>query len=169
MTLNDTGFDSAQRDAVDVTLAGGASNESVTLEWATVDGDTGTGNVTVASENDTDTEPVTVQEPASFAVNVTDTTSPVAEGETLTVTANVTNVGDVQATQTVTLEDTGFDSLERDAVDVTLAAGASNESVELEWATADGDAGTGDVTVASENDTATESSRTQVTCRRPRR
>jgi len=153
ITLTDTGFADSQQDTVDVTLAAGASNESVVLEWTTSDGDAGSGDVTVASEDDTDTEPVTVQEPASFAVTITDTTSPVTEGDVLTVTANVTNTGDAQATRTITLNDTGFDGVERDAVDVTLAGGESNGSVALEWATSPGDAGSGDLTVASENDT----------------
>ncbi|PSQ49529.1 hypothetical protein BRD19_03625 [Halobacteriales archaeon SW_7_65_23] len=157
ITLEDTGFSGTEQDAVDVTLAGGASNASVTLEWATSSGDAGSGDVTAASENDTDSTLVTVQDPASFAVEIVDTTSPVVEGETLSVTANVTNTGDVQETQTVTLNDTGFGGAEQDAVDVTLAGGASNASVVLEWTTADGDAGTGDVTVASDNDTESRS------------
>ena len=136
--------------------SGGASNESVTLKWATTSGGAGTGDVTVTSANDTASSTVTVQEPAAFALEIVDTTSPVVEGETLEVTANVTNTGDVQETQTVTLNDTGFNGTGQDAVDVTLAGGASNESVVLEWTTTSGDAGTGDVTIATQNESTTE-------------
>ena len=151
LNLTDTGFTSAEQDTVDVSLAPGASNNSITLEWSTSDGDAGTGNVTVFSENTSDAAAVTVQEPPFFDVEITGTNSPVTETDTLTVDVNVTNTGGVQDTQTLNLTDTEFNNAEQDTVDVTLAAGAYNNSITLEWPTSDGDTGTGNVTVFSEN------------------
>jgi len=151
VTLSDTGFDNTQRDTADVTLAGGASNESVVLNWTTSPGDAGTGDVTVAGNDDTDSREVTVQEPAAFAVEIIGTTSPVVAGDTLSVTATVTNTGDAETTQTITLIDTGFTDTEQDAAEVTLAGGAS-ESVSLSWVP--DDTGAGSVTVASDDDSA---------------
>ncbi|PSP59743.1 hypothetical protein BRC73_05890, partial [Halobacteriales archaeon QH_7_66_37] len=249
LNLTDTGFTSAEQDTVDVSLAPGAYNNSITLEWSTSDGDAGTGNVTVFSENTSDAAAVTVQEPPFFdvtidsvedsvtagdtvtveytventgdlqdtqdivfevngsqetvesdvtldggntfsdqftyttdssdtpaieaaissdndtasavvsveeapffAVAITGTNSPVTEGETLTVDVNVTNTGTQTDTQTLNLTDTGFTNAEQDNVTVTLAGGESDDSITLEWPTSDGDTGTGDVTIFSEND-----------------
>jgi len=152
LNLTDTGFTSAEQDTVDVSLAPGAYNNSITLEWPTSDGDAGTGNVTVFSENTSDAAAVTVQEPPFFDVEITGTNSPVTETDTLTMDVNVTNTGGVQDTQTLNLTDTGFNNAEQDTVDVTLAPRASNNSITLEWPTSDSDTGTGNVTVFSEND-----------------
>jgi hypothetical protein len=156
ITLTDTDFENQQRDSLQLTLASGASDESVELEWTTSDGDADAGDVTVESENDTATRTVTVQEAPSFAVEITGTTSPVVPGETMTVTANVTNTGDVEGTQSVTLTDTGFDSAQRDAVDVTLAGGESTNSVMLEWQTTESDIGSGAITVESKDQSSTD-------------
>jgi uncharacterized cupredoxin-like copper-binding protein len=163
LNLTDTGFTSAEQDTVDVSLAPGAYNNSITLEWPTSDGDAGSGNVTVFSENTSDAAAVTVQEPPFFDVEITGTNSPVTETDTLTVDVNVTNTGGVQDTQTLNLTDTGFNNAEQDTVDVTLAAGVYNNSITLEWPTSDGDTGTGNVTVFSEND----SDLTEVTVESP--
>ena len=96
-------------------------------------------------------------DPAFFDVTVTDTNTPVTEGELLTVTVAVENTGELDGTQTLTLTDTDFANAEQDAVEVTLAAGESNGSIVLEWPTQYGDTGVGDVTVASVNDTDTVS------------
>ncbi|WP_162991657.1 PKD domain-containing protein [Halostella salina] len=156
ITLTDTGFSTEQQDSESVSLTSG-ENTTVQLDWDTSADDTGSGDLTVASENDTDTESVTFEESAFFEVNITDTNDPVIEDETLAVTANVTNTGDAEATQTINLTDTGFTNSEQDSVDVTLDGGESNDSVALTWETTTGDADTGDITVASENNTDTES------------
>jgi len=126
------------------------------FEWQTADGDAGDHTATVASEDDSATQTVTVEptgtEPSSFDVDVVDTNSPVVEGEDLTVTANVTNSGG-QDTQGITLTD--FNGLERDATSVALGQGESRE-VPLTWSTEVGDNGTGDVSVSSDNKTVTE-------------
>ncbi len=82
---------------------------------------------------------------AFFSVSITETNSPVGEGEILEVTATVTNWG-ADAEQSVTL--TGTD-LDPDAVQ--LDSGGTEE-VTLEWTTEVGDADTGDVTVTTENE-----------------
>lgn len=96
-----------------------------------------------------------IVEPAFFDVNITDTNSPVDEGETLTVDVNVTNTGDETATQTLNLTDRGFNNAEQDTVDVTLDGGEWNNSITLEWDTNNGDGGSGNVTVLSENSSGT--------------
>lgn len=84
-----------------------------------------------------------------FDVVVTGTNSPVTEGENLTVTATVSNVGDASETQTITLQD--FQGATVDSSrNVSLSPGEST-TVELTWATGDGDAGSHEVTVASED------------------
>ena len=83
--------------------------------------------------------------PAQFEVTITDTTSPVEEGETLDVTADVTNTGSETETQSISLEVAGEVV---DTIDVTLVPD-QNQSVQLSWTTAAGDAGQYSVTVSS--------------------
>jgi hypothetical protein len=90
-------------------------------------------------------------EPANFEVSIDGTNSPVTEGDTLTVTATVTNTGGQQGTQDITASASGLGSIMRP---VTLNGGESTtETVSIP--TGPGDAGTYTVTVSSENDTAT--------------
>ncbi|PHQ47719.1 hypothetical protein DJ68_00315 [Halorubrum sp. C3] len=83
--------------------------------------------------------------PAQFEVTITDMTSPVEEGETLDVTADVTNTGFEEETQSISLEVAGEVV---DTIDVTLDPG-QEQSVQLSWMTAAGDAGQYSVTVSS--------------------
>jgi PGF-CTERM protein len=138
------------RDSTSVTLAGGASQQ-VTLAWTTSAGDAGDYTATVTAGAGTDSAAVTVTTPGSFAVGIDGTSSPVTEGDTLTVTATVTNVGGTVATRTVTLDVAGAT---RDSTSVTIAAGAS-QTVSLSWTTASGDAGDYTASVASPDDDAT--------------
>ncbi|MDZ7730549.1 MAG: hypothetical protein U5K37_06030 [Natrialbaceae archaeon] len=136
-------------DSQSVNLAGGAST-SVTLEWDTANGDAGNYTATVSSDNDSDSTAVSVEEPpepAFFDVAITGTNSPVEEGDTLTVDADVSNTGDLSDTQDVTLAVNG----DVDSQSVSLAGGDST-SVTLEFATSSGDAGNYTATVSSEND-----------------
>ena len=82
---------------------------------------------------------------AEFTVTIQDTNEPV-EGDTIDVTAEIENVGDAEATQTVEL-DAG--DLGTDSTAVTLGAGETSE-VTLTVGTAAGDAGDHTVTVASD-------------------
>ena len=89
-----------------------------------------------------------------YEVNITATNSPIEEGETLAVTTNVTNWA-ADGEQTVTLTDTDFSDEEQDSQTIELDSGEDAE-LTLDWETNVGEAATGDVTVASENDTDTQ-------------
>ena len=91
---------------------------------------------------------------AFFGVNITETNSPINEGDTLEVTAGITNWA-ADGEQTVTLNDTGFSDSQQDLETIQIDSGGTEE-VNLEWTTEVGNAGTGDVTVASENETESE-------------
>jgi outer membrane protein assembly factor BamB/tRNA A-37 threonylcarbamoyl transferase component Bud32 len=89
---------------------------------------------------------------AEFSVSITDTTKPVAGGD-LTVTAEVTNQGDVQAEQSVEL-DAG--SLGTDSATVSLDGGATATET-LSVSTSEGDAGEYTLTVTTQDSEATAS------------
>jgi hypothetical protein len=91
-----------------------------------------------------------------FAVDITSTNEPVDAGDTLDVTANVTNWG-VDGSQTVRLTDTDFTNSQQDALAVDLDSGESDDSVDLQWDTGSDDDGTGDITVSTPNESDTES------------
>ncbi|MFB6166367.1 MAG: beta strand repeat-containing protein [Haloarculaceae archaeon] len=141
----------SQRDSTQLSLTGGGS-QSVTLSWSTSAGDAGDYTATVATENDSASTSVSVDTPATFAVSIAGTSSPVTEGDALSVDATVTNTGGSQGTQTVTLSAGGA---QRDSQSVTLAGGAS-QSVTLSWQTSTGDAGdyTATVSAGGASDTA---------------
>jgi hypothetical protein len=84
-----------------------------------------------------------------YKVDIESTNSPVAEGETLEVTATVENTRSVSETQTVNLTIEGVGVV--DSESVTLDGGTS-ESVTFTWQTASGDAGDYTATVSSEDD-----------------
>jgi hypothetical protein len=91
-------------------------------------------------------------EPANFEVTIDSTNSPVTEGDTLTVTATVTNTGGQQGTQDVTASASGLGPITRT---VTLESGQSKtETVSIP--TTAGDSGTFTITVETDDDTATE-------------
>lgn len=148
LTVTDFGGETV--DSESFTLGEG-EQESFSLDWDTEVGDEGTGDVTVASENDTDSATVEVQEAdeAFFGVEVTDTNSPVTEGDELEVTVVVENTGGVTDTQEVNLTD--FNGVEQDAEEMTVEGGETDQTV-LTWATTDGDAGTDEVEVSTEDD-----------------
>jgi hypothetical protein len=131
-----------------VTLGAGAST-TTTLSLATGDGDGGEYTATVSTLDASDSANVTVLAPAAFDVEVTDAASVVA-GANLSVTAEVTNTGDFEDTQTVTLAVPGLGNSSRT---VTLAAGAATTET-VSFATTAGDIGSYTATVTSANDTA---------------
>jgi hypothetical protein len=135
-------------NATTVTLAGGDSTSAL-LSVDTEPGDAGTYTATVTSETDSDSTNVTVLARPEFLVDIVGTTDPVA-GEDLAVTAGVENVGDVEGTETVTLDVAGLGT---NATNVTLGGGEATE-VTLAVGTAAGDAGAYTATLASANDTA---------------
>ncbi|PSP23384.1 hypothetical protein BRC61_03550 [Halobacteriales archaeon QH_10_65_19] len=89
----------------------------------------------------------TSSDPASFAVTIQGTNSPVSEGESLQVDAEIENTGDESGSQTV---DLSVDGLGSDQASVSLDGGASTvETFSVD--TAEGDAGTYTATVSSED------------------
>ena len=89
---------------------------------------------------------------AAFGVSITGTNDPVEQGNPVEVTVTVENTGDVEATETVTLDG---GSLGDDAAEVTLEGGESTEET-LTVGTGPGDAGEHPVTVEVDDDAATE-------------
>jgi hypothetical protein len=114
-------------------------------------GDAGAYTVTVASEDDTASANVTVNEPSSFDVMITSVESAVTEGETITVAYEVSNVGDVQDAQNVTFAVNG--SVEDTESGVTLN-GSETFSRQFSYITSDADTPVVSVTVSSEDTTA---------------
>jgi len=149
-------IDGANEGSTAVELAGGEST-SVTLSWGTGTGDAGSYTAEISTDDDADTADVTVDEPTEagppggapvFNVSVESTNTPVAEGETLEVTALVTNTGEETATEQITLNTGGTD---RESREVTLS-GDESRSVTVTWETEAGDAGDYTATVAGEAD-----------------
>jgi hypothetical protein len=85
---------------------------------------------------------------STFAVGVDSTNLPVAEGDTLVVTAEVENTGNEVDAQEITLEVGGE---VRDSTEVRIGAGES-ETVELTWGTGSSDGGSYTAVVASGDD-----------------
>ena len=84
-----------------------------------------------------------------FDVVIVDTNEPVAEGETLEVTVEVTNTGNASDSQQIHLKNADSEILDSAASPpVTLEPGAS-ERVTLTWDLEKGDAGTHDLRVSS--------------------
>jgi PKD repeat protein len=145
-----------------VSLDAGAST-TVALDWATDLGDNATDSVSVATRNVSDTANVTVRPTSrtvpslgNLSVEVLATTAPTTEGDSLTVVVNVTNTDTEPGRQSVSLADFDGDVVDRQSV--MLDAGASTR-LTLAWPTESVDAGTGTITVASLNDTATRDAR----------
>jgi CARDB. len=133
-----------------VTLGGGAST-NVTLSVGTGPDDAGEYTATVSSADDSASASVTVLAPADFAVSIAETTTPV-EGEQLNITAEITNTGDVETTQTIELS---AGALGTDSTNVTLGGGTAT-NVTLGVVTGSGDAGEYTATVSSADDADTE-------------
>jgi len=148
--------DGATVDTTQLSLDGGES-ESVTLTWENDDAPLGSYTAVVASEDDSDAVDTSVNEPRPgelaggkqvFEVEITSTNAPVAEGESLEVTAEVTNIGPESGTQTITLSS---DGVERDSREITLDSQESR-TLTFAWETGPGDAGEQTASAASETD-----------------
>lgn len=126
---------------------GFTGEDSFTYEAS--DGAGGIDQATVALTVTEATTPTT-----NYTVSITDTNSPVTEGETLSVTVLVENVGEAGSTQPVILE--AFDGSEADSQSISLNADETS-NITLDWSTGIGDAGNGEISVTSENDTVTRS------------
>ncbi|MFP3871806.1 MAG: CARDB domain-containing protein [Candidatus Natronoplasma sp.] len=134
----------------DVELGPGESTE-ITLTWQIEEGDEGTDEITVASEDETVSQQVTIETRSPhFEVEVTDHDEEAVEGEELLVNYTVTNTGNVEDTQTI---EVSLDGALEDSEEVTLGPGEDHDG-EFSWQTEEGDAGEYDIVVASEDEEA---------------
>ena len=146
--LNVDGLDS---DSTSVSLDGGESSTE-TLSVATDQGDVGDYTAEVTTDDDRATTPVTIQadEAGPFlAVESMNTNSPIEEGETLEVTAEIENVGDKTAAQEISLE-INESTVDTEAVGI---AGGESEPITLEWGTDESNDGEYEASVATQNET----------------
>jgi hypothetical protein len=157
--LNTQGTETfSEVDSIPVTIDRG-NTVTKTFTWNTQDGEAGNYQAEVESDQDTDTQDITVQsDEAFFDVTIDSTNEPVVEGDTLSVDATVDNLGAVQGTQYVTLTRANATAGVQEVVankSVTVAGGSS-KTVTLPWYTETGDAdnSTYSVTVASDDDSA---------------
>jgi hypothetical protein len=125
--------------------AGFTGEDSSTYEASDGNGGTDTATVTI---DVTESQPT----PPTLTVAITDTNAFITEGDTLSVTARIENTGGTAGTQDVSLQT--FEGTQIATRTVSLDAG-NTTTLSLEWPTNEGDAGSGTLTVASENDTAT--------------
>ncbi|WP_435094464.1 COG1361 S-layer family protein [Halorubrum sp. N11] len=143
-------FDGTAESTESVTLDGGDS-ESVTFTFDTTFILAGDYNVEVASDDDRDTETVTLTEApdeAFFAVEFDGWNSPVEAGENLEVTAHIKNTGDIEATQNITFI---FNDTDVSTKSVTLDGGDS-ETVTFTFDTTGISAGEYEMEVWSDDD-----------------
>ena len=133
-------------DNTTVTLDGGdAVAESFTVP--TDEGDDGTYTAVLESEDDTDQADVTVLKPAEFSVEILGATT---SDSLVDLSYELENIGDVEATQTLTFT---VDDTETSTREHTLAGGA-NETDSFEYELEHGDAPEVLFEIASEDDSA---------------
>jgi len=141
----------ANVDSRSVTLDPGQS-ETFTLTHDTDIGDEGDVDVTVESDNTTDTETVSVESPSEyFQVLVNDTNAPIGAGEILEVDVDLKNRGDTTAEQEISLDFDDDGSIEsRKFVELTTG---EERTVTLAYELpADTATGEHDLRAASENE-----------------
>ncbi len=130
--------------------------ESTTIElaWDTWFGDAGTDDITVQTLDvdgeplEIDMEEVEIEATDHFEIDIIEVDEGVSEGEILTITADVNNIGSDDGTQDINLYD--FDGDVVDTVASELGPGDTS-AVELTWDTDYGDAGADDVKVTTED------------------
>ncbi|WP_162224676.1 GLUG motif-containing protein [Halorussus amylolyticus] len=160
-TVEDSYWDTEETGYAGPTGNDDGSGDAIGFTTANMTGANATANMDGFTFTDawhaTDSYPVLAWQDADpfFGVNVTETNTPVIEGDSLDITVTVTNFGGDGGSQTVTLSDTDFENQQRVSAVVDLQSGESNDSVGLEWRETTGTLGSGDITVTSENDTDT--------------
>jgi len=110
--------DGDEEDSMDVTIA---PNEELRDEFTWEADEAGEHELEVASDDDSDSVTIIVEEldPAYFEVEITDYDGEVYEGETVTIEYMVTNTGDVEGTQEVVFF---VDGDKEDSMEVTIYA-----------------------------------------------
>lgn len=127
-------------------------SQTVTLSAEAISSGPLTFTATVGASQQSET--VTVSEPPNFDVEVQSVDDEILQGESFDVTAEVTNLGDLPDTQTVELRDAGF--VLGEILDTTTVSLSGGESTTVTLTGTIDATGTGEIEVASENDTATE-------------
>ena len=130
------------------------NQQTVSLTWQTKSSDAGSGDITVRSSSDSATAPVQISSSKQtvFTIESVVTDGPVTAGEQLTVDATVENTGSAAGTQSVELADTA--GVVVDTQTLTLDPG-NQQTVTLTWQTESSDTGSAEITVRSDNDSAT--------------
>ncbi|MFW6013755.1 MAG: hypothetical protein ACOCZ6_04510 [Nanoarchaeota archaeon] len=140
-------------DESDLSL-GPDQSEVVNLTWHTDEDTLAENNITVKSEDDEESKSVSIgTEVPFFEVDILQTDSPIREGDSLTVEAEIENTGEIEYTQEVELLD--FEGEVVDAVLVTLHEGDS-ERVTLTWDDTSGFGGIDYIEVQSDDQSAVE-------------
>lgn len=124
--------------SVDVTLDPGESREISALTWRPTTSDVGSGDLRVSTEDDVATTPLTVLEPATFEVEIVETSEfGLHLDHELTADVVVTNTGEYELTQEITLS-SPFDETEeadpgtQDSETITLD-GQESTTIQLTW------------------------------------
>lgn len=122
----------------------------VPISWQTAPTSSGTANVTVATPTDTRTREIAITTANQLKPQIAAVTAPNVEGNTGTVTANITNPSASAVTERVRL--TTAEQVVASST-VTLAANESTE-VSLSWTSSDGSAGQQRLSVIASGGTA---------------
>ncbi|WP_247730462.1 PQQ-binding-like beta-propeller repeat protein [Halovivax limisalsi] len=134
------------------------TDETIALSWTPTGEDVGTVSAIVETSGDTAVETVAVEQPPTLAVEILGTNSPVTAGEDLVVDVQVEAVGNETQVRAETIaqqiELADFDGTVVDTATVDLEPGNATQR-ELVWSTEAGDDGAGNVTVTSDDDSAT--------------
>ncbi|THE63272.1 hypothetical protein D8Y22_19095 [Salinadaptatus halalkaliphilus] len=142
--------DISQVEEEDLRLWTNASGSWTDLENSTVDPDAAVVTVETIDEGGT-VGAFAPLDPSALAIDALATNSPVGEGDTLSVEATVTNVGEREADRPITLE---IDGTAVDSRPLSLAGG-DTDSIVLEWDTDGADPGEYEATVDVDDETAT--------------
>ncbi|MEF8874305.1 MAG: S8 family serine peptidase [Candidatus Thermoplasmatota archaeon] len=131
-------------DTHELELASGAEEQNQ-FTWETEEGDTGEHQLEIVSEDSADNASAMVVEPPAFDVEIVSSVDEVVEGETITIDYEVTNTGDVEATQSIEIR---LNGVIEEREDVTLGPGEVYEG-EFSWMTEEGDSGENIVEISS--------------------
>ncbi len=142
------------RDTISGKQITAGNQDTVTLSWSVTQSDVGDYTANVSTADCEDTQDIVIGASAFFDVTITSTNSPVNEGETLEVTAELSNTGNDTDTQDITLDVGGT---QRDSFLGYFLEPGQTETETFRWFTEDGDAGDYTATVESQDDTATAS------------
>jgi hypothetical protein len=135
------------RDNETLLLSAGETYSS-SFNWATQSGDDSIGTISVSSNDETESQSVTIETDSVYNVNITSTNSPITVGETIDVTADINNTGSSGDTKTVELVAGG---VVRDSKSVAVSSGSTITET-FNWTTQSGDDNISLVTIQSEDD-----------------